>query len=172
MTAEIMVVLVDEGDFEIGEIDLETAHREGLLHRAVSVFVFNETGEMLLQRRASTKRLFAGRWANTCCTHPLPGEGVVPAGMRRLREEMGLSIALQPIGRFVYRAEDNRSGYVEHELDHVLVGRSEMTPTINLDEADAYRWEPLDSLRRSASGAEYAPWLDLALRAFPDLSAP
>lgn len=162
-----MVILVDHEDAEVDIADRDLAHRQGMLHRAVSVFVFNDRGEVLLQRRAPTKGTFAGKWANTCCTHPRPGETVLAAGERRLQEEMGLAVTLEHVGTFIYREEDPGSGYVEHELDHVLVGRTEAVPTLHPDEADDYRWMTLDELRTVVSGPEYAPWLPYALAEFP-----
>lgn len=162
-----VVVLVDRDDIQIDVASRETAHRDGLLHRAVSVFVFNDRGQLLLQRRAGTKGLFAGRWANTCCTHPRVGETPVAAGERRLREEMGLTVTLEEVGTFIYRAEDEHSGYLEHELDHVLVGRSDAVPNLDPNEADAHRWADIGHLRSVVTGSEYAPWLRSALAEFP-----
>lgn len=163
------MILVDHDDMEVDRVDRDLAHRQGLLHRAVSVFIFNDRDELLLQRRAPTKNGFAGKWANTCCTHPRPGETVVAAGERRLHEEMGLAVSLEHVGTFVYRAEDQHSGYVEHELDHVLVGRTDATPSPDPHEADDYRWVALDELRTVVSGQEYAPWLRQTLTEFPRL---
>jgi isopentenyl-diphosphate delta-isomerase len=164
------VILVDESDREIGTGDRELTHREGRLHRAVSVFVINRRGELLLQRRAPTKALFGGMWANTCCTHPLAGETITGAGERRLQEEMGLELSLEVVGSFIYRAEDEATGYIEHELDHVLIGRSDADPVLDPDETDAFVWADLDQLRLvAATDSRYVPWLHPALVAFPDL---
>ena len=86
---EERVVLVDENDAEVGTLEKQRAHLEGRLHRALSVFVLNSHGEMLLQRRALGKYHSGGLWTNTCCSHPRPGEAVDEAARRRLREEMG-----------------------------------------------------------------------------------
>jgi len=97
------------------------AHHKGLLHRAFSVFVINDAGEILLQRRALEKYHSAGLWTNACCSHPFPGETIAAAAHRRLQEEMGFDCELQEIFTFTYRAEfDN--GLTEHEFDHVLLG--------------------------------------------------
>jgi len=166
------VILVDEQDTELGIADRDQAHKAGKLHRAVSVFILNGVGELLLQRRASTKALFAGKWANTCCTHPRAGESVIQAGERRLLEEMSLEVSLGSVGTFLYHARDAATGYIEHELDHVLVGHSENDPVLNPDEADAFIWADLVELRGVAgSDPGYAPWLGLALAAFPSLGA-
>ena len=168
-TAPEMVIVVDADDVELATADRDQVHRQGVLHRAVSVFLFNDRGELLLQRRASTKATFAGKWANTCCTHPRPGEDLVSAGERRLAEEMGLKVSLHWVGSFVYHAEDAASGYVEHELDHVLVGQSDRDPILDPAEAGEFRWVDVNWLRSEMSGTDYAPWLGEALTHFPDL---
>ena len=122
-----LVVLIDPKDREIGQMEKLAAHREGRLHRAFSVFVFNAKGELLLQQRAATKYHSASLWTNTCCGHPRPGETLVAAGERRLKEEMGLSIPLRTTFHFTYRAELEH-GLVEHEMDHVLIGTSDLDP--------------------------------------------
>src|SRR3972149_2428433 len=98
------VVLVDERDAPTGTADKLAAHRSGALHRALSVFVFDGSGRLLLQRRAADKYPSGGLWANTCCSHPRPGEDVTVAAHRRLREEMGFDCELSPAGSFVYPA--------------------------------------------------------------------
>ncbi len=164
------VVLVDEDDNEMGTAGKADAHRgDGELHRAVSVFVFDPDGRLLLQRRAETKYHFAGLWANTCCSHPRPGEDVVAAGRRRLREEMGITVPLRRAGSFVYRAVDPRSGLVEHELDHVLVGAFAGAPSLDPAEAQDWAWVDVPELRRrlAAGDGRYAPWLEPALATLP-----
>lgn len=169
------VVLVDTTGAVIGEADKLEAHRDGgELHLAFSVFVFDSDGRVLLQRRAPGKYHFAGRWTNTCCSHPMPGEGVVEAGVRRLDEEMGITTALTDVGSFIYRADDAASGLTEHELDHVLIGEYNTDPVPNPDEADAWRWVPLTELAEDldANPDRYTPWLasalDIVRKARPD----
>ncbi len=160
------VVLVDTAGRVIGEADKLEAHRDGgQLHLAFSVFVFDDSGRVLIQRRAPGKYHFGGRWTNTCCSHPMPGEGVVAAGERRLQEEMGITVALTDIGSFIYRAEDAASGLTEHELDHVLIGEHNDDPNPNPDEADAWRWVPFAELLEdlAAHPERYTPWLAPAL---------
>jgi isopentenyl-diphosphate delta-isomerase len=123
MTATEHVILVDEYDNPIGTAEKLEAHRESLCHRAFSVFILrNSNGlEVLLQQRAKHKYHSPLLWTNTCCSHPRPGEEVIAAGQRRLKEEMGLEIALKSLGSFHYIAHfDN--GLTENEVDHVLVG--------------------------------------------------
>ena len=165
-------MLVDEADNEIGSAEKLSAHEApGQLHRAVSVFLFDSSGRLLLQRRAASKHHFQGLWGNTACSHPWPGETVVEAGERRLAEEMGIKASLKPVGWFVYRAEDGVSGLVEHELDHVLVGVSDDEPVLDPSEADAFdHVEPTELARRLSDGEPgFVPWLPLAIEAFPAL---
>lgn len=163
------VVLVDEADRVVGSMEKMAAHAPpGHLHRALSVVVVDESGRILLQRRAPTKHHFAGLWSNTCCTHPRPGEDVVAAGVRRLHEEMGFAVDLTEVGEFVYRAEDPVSNLVEHELDHVLVGRSsgEPEPAPDPSEVGAWRWIERGALATEMSDqpSRFTPWLALVLQ--------
>jgi isopentenyl-diphosphate Delta-isomerase len=125
-----LVVLVDGVDREVGVASKRDAHgAPGLLHRAVSACLFDRRGRVLLQRRALSKYHFAGQWSNACCTHPRPGESAHDAIERRVREELGVRARrLHLAGSFVYRAADPSSALVEHELDHVFVGRVDEVP--------------------------------------------
>lgn len=157
---EESVVLVDEQDNAIGVMEKMEAHRTGRLHRAFSVFVFNENGELLLQRRAPGKYHSAGLWANTCCGHPRPGEELQDAAQRRLMEEMGIRCALEPSFSFIYRA-DVGNGLHEYELDHVFTGRHSGTPRPDPQEADAWRAITLDALEQEMASDphRFTTWL-------------
>jgi isopentenyl-diphosphate Delta-isomerase len=111
------VVLVDELNQEIGVMEKHKAHEQGKLHRALSVFIFNDQNELLLQRRAFGKYHSEGLWSNTCCTHPMQGEEILTAAKRRLKEEMGMKCELKELFKFTYQAHlDNN--LTEHEIDH------------------------------------------------------
>lgn len=160
------VVVVDLEDRELGTERKTAAHRSpGVLHRAVSVFVFDGDRRLLLQRRAGSKYHFAGLWSNTCCTHPEPGESPVEAGERRLAEELGFTCRLESVGSFVYRAEDDGSGLVEHEFDHVLRGTYDGEVAPEPAEVDDVRSVTVDDLQREMleRPAEFTPWLTAAL---------
>jgi isopentenyl-diphosphate delta-isomerase len=163
------VVLVDESDREVGLAPKLDAHASGALHRAFSVFVLNGRGEVLLQRRADGKYHSGGLWTNTCCGHPRPGEPVGAAARRRLREEMGFDCALSPAGAFVYRA-DVGGGLLEHEFDHVFLGRHDHPPTPDAAEASEWRWQsPEAALAEAEAHPErFTPWFALALRELID----
>lgn len=162
---EEQVILVDESDRETGVMPKLEAHRTGALHRAVSVFLTDGHGDVLLQQRAANKYHSPGLWSNTCCGHPRPGEDVQAAGSRRLLEEMGVVCALEPAGTFLYRAE-LADGLCEHEIDHVFVGRSHARPHPDPYEVGAWRWVPLAELESelAANPAAYTAWVEQALR--------
>jgi len=140
------VVLVDSDDRVLGEMEKLLAHRTGRLHRALSVFVFNSRGELLLQRRSPEKYHSGGLWTNTCCSHPRPGEDVSDAAVRRLREEMGMECPLEHRFAFVYRSELDR-GLIEHEFDHVFVGHSDDAPEPDPSEVSDWRYADVESIR-------------------------
>ncbi|WP_026451719.1 isopentenyl-diphosphate Delta-isomerase [Aequorivita capsosiphonis] len=144
---EEKVILVDENDQKIGLMPKQEAHVKGLLHRAFSVFVFNQKNELMLQQRALHKYHTPGLWANTCCSHQRDGESSMDAGKRRLFEEMGFTTDLKETTTFIYKAPfDN--GLTEHELDHILVGNFEGDPEINPDEVAAWRWMDLEEVKK------------------------
>src|SRR5258705_9255778 len=116
------VILVNENDEQVGVMEKMEAHQKGLLHRAFSVFIFNEKGQMLLQQRAATKYHSGGKWSNACCSHPRPGEELEAAAKRRLREELGIGTTLKKIFEFSYKVEFE-NGLTENELDHVFAGQ-------------------------------------------------
>lgn len=158
------VILVDERDREIGRAEKMQAHREGRLHRAFSIFVFNDAGLLLLQKRAAAKYHSGGLWSNTCCGHPRPGETVAAAARRRLREELNFACELREVSQFLYRVEfDNQ--LIEHEFDHVLIGRFSGEPVPEPSEVDDWRWCEVEELRRDlcARPGAYTYWLRLAL---------
>src|SRR3954454_17431916 len=96
------VILVDEKDQPVGKMEKMEAHRRALLHRAFSVFIFNDKGEMLLQKRAAAKYHSGGLWTNACCSHPRPGTDTISAANQRLKEEMGFTTTLKKVFDFVY----------------------------------------------------------------------
>ncbi|MCS6959078.1 MAG: isopentenyl-diphosphate Delta-isomerase [Pseudanabaenaceae cyanobacterium SKYGB_i_bin29] len=134
-----LLILVDEHDREIGVGEKLAVHRSGQLHRAFSIFVVNPQGELLLQQRAWDKYHSGGLWTNTCCSHPRPGELVLEAAHRRLQEEMGFDCELVELFSFIYYAELD-GGLIEHEYDHVLLGKFAGVPQVNPLEVVAWRW--------------------------------
>ena len=139
------VVLVNEQDQDIGQLEKIEAHELGLLHRAFSVLLFNDRGELLLQQRAAHKYHSPLLWTNTCCSHQRPNETTLMAAERRLKEEMGMSAPMQTAFKFQYKAALDQ-GLTEHELDHVLFGYTNQDPNINPEEVAAFRWVSMDQL--------------------------
>jgi isopentenyl-diphosphate Delta-isomerase len=166
----VEVELVDENGTPVGACSVTEAHQPpGRLHRAFSVLLLDADGRMLMQRRALDKSRFPGRWTNTCCSHPAPGEDLLTSAQERVEAELGLRIgALREVGSFVYRAADERSDAVEHEYDHVLVGEcaADAEPAPDPSEIDSVRWmtrdEVLAGLRDQPQ--RYSPWLPGVLR--------
>ncbi len=159
-----MVILVDEHGNDAGAAPKLAAHETPYLHRAFSVFIFDDTGRVLLQRRADGKYHFKGLWSNTCCSHPRPGETVLGAARRRLHEELGIATELREAGSFVYYATDPLSGLSEHEFDHVVVGHWTGSPVPDPFEVSEWRWaEPADVDALIADPtADITPWLSMA----------
>ena len=139
------VILVNEFDEAIGEMEKMEAHEKGILHRAFSVFIFNDKNELLLQKRASSKYHSGGLWSNSCCSHPRSGEHVVDAGVRRLTEELGFSVPLTSSFSFIYEAK-LENDLIEHELDHVLIGRYSDEPIMNPEEVEDWKYMSLSDL--------------------------
>jgi len=164
-TADESVVLVDVNDVALGTMEKMEAHVTGTLHRAISVFVFNSSGDFLLQQRAAEKYHSAGKWSNTCCSHPRSGELNMDAARRRLREEMGMECALEEWFNFVYRAEfDN--GLIEHEYDHVFVGKCDELPKPNPQEVAAFRYIGRETLNADIeqNSDNYTEWFKICLK--------
>ena len=141
------VILVDVLDNQLGLMPKMQAHEKAVLHRAFSVFIFNDEGELMLQQRAAHKYHSPLLWTNTCCSHQRDGESNIEAGKRRLIEEMGFKTNLKEIFSFVYKAQfDN--GLTEHELDHVMIGNFNGVPKINPDEVASYKWMTLEAVKK------------------------
>lgn len=157
------VVLVNELDEVIGQLDKVEAHLgSGKLHRAVSVFLFNQKGELLVQRRSQFKIVAARQWGNTICGNVRPGESYRDCAVRRLKEELGITgVELDKIGRLQYQVEfDN--GYAENEIDTVFVGSFSGRTEPNPEEVSAIDWIEFEKLL--SDGRIYAPWVEKIVR--------
>ncbi len=161
---EDRVILVNESDREIGSAGKLEAHRDGKLHRAFSIFVFNAKGELLLQKRSTKKYHSDGLWTNTCCSHPRPGERIETEVLQRLQQEMGFQCDLQWIFSFPYKVQF-RNNLIENEIDHVFIGRFEGTPSPNPDEVDDWKWMDLEVLVHDVKlhPHAYSYWLTICL---------
>ncbi len=161
------VIIVDKNDKQLGVEEKIKAHEQGKLHRAISVFVMNSKGELMLQKRAEGKYHSGGLWANTCCSHPKPGENTSDAAVRRLKEEMGFECKLTEVFSFTYKVEfDN--GLSEHEYDHVFIGKFDSQPKPNAEEVDDWKWMNLEELKRDLekNPDKYTYWLKTVIDRF------
>lgn len=161
------VILVDENDTQIGVCEKLEAHQKGLLHRAFSIFIVNSNNELLLQKRADTKYHSSGLWSNSCCSHPAPNETIMEASIRRLYEELNLSVQLTPLFQFNY-CVTFENGLTENEIDYVLIGKTDAPPILNPEEASEYRWMSLEHLQKEmiANPSEYTYWFQYIIRNF------
>lgn len=161
------VVLITEQDEPIGLMEKQEAHVAGVLHRAFSVFIFNDKGELLIQQRAFEKYHTPGKWTNTCCSHPREGETYEEGASRRLQEEMGFTCPIEYQFNFIYKA-DVGQGLTEHELDHVFKGVYNEEPAINPEEAAAYKWIDFVELQEDVQNnpEEYTPWFRIILKEY------
>ncbi|MDP2664294.1 MAG: isopentenyl-diphosphate Delta-isomerase [bacterium] len=152
------IILVDEKDNQIGVGEKLKVHREGKLHRAFSVLIFNSKGETLLQKRAAGKYHCPGLWTNTCCSHPRASYDIREEAERRLKEEMGIDPHLKEIFSFIYKADLGE--LTEHEFDHVFVGQFEGDPSPDPEEADGWKWISVEDLKEDVreSPEIYTPW--------------
>jgi isopentenyl-diphosphate delta-isomerase len=164
---EDKVILVDLNNNQVGLMPKLEAHEKGVLHRAFSVFVFNENGELMLQRRSLVKYHSPGLWTNTCCSHQREGESNIESGKRRLNEEMGFTTELTEKTSFIYKAEfDN--GLIEHEFDHILVGYFDNSPKINTKEVDSWKWMSMESVQDdiNESPENYTAWFKIIFKKY------
>lgn len=157
------LILVDNDDREQGHLSKAACHDgNGILHRAFSAFLFNADGELLLQQRAASKRLWPGFWSNSCCSHPRRGESMITATERRLREELNLEADLRFVYKFRYQAAYGDLGS-EHELCHVFLGRIGADVVPNAEEIAAIRFVSADALNAELSERpeRFTPWFKL-----------
>ena len=158
------VILVDENNNQIGLEEKILAHKKNLLHRAFSIFIFNDSFEILLQKRAPNKYHSGNLWTNTCCSHPLENLSLVESAKKRLVEEMGIKANLNEVFSFIYQAEfDN--GLSEYEYDHVLFGISNNQPILNPDEAIDYKWIKISDLKAQIekNPCNFTVWLQIMI---------
>jgi isopentenyl-diphosphate Delta-isomerase len=158
------LILVDEADREVGHMSKAQCHQGGgVLHRAFSLLIFNDAGELLLQQRVASKQLWPRFWSNSCCSHPRRAETMEAAVHRRLYEELGLRCALHFLFKFKYQAQFDTAG-AEHELCSVFVGRCTERLRIDPNEILAWRWINPRALQAEMTGSgagSFTPWFIL-----------
>ncbi len=157
------LILVDSQDRVVGYESKQACHRgDGMLHRAFSVFIFNNRGEVLLQQRSAQKQLWPGFWSNSCCSHPRQGEELDEAAQRRLLEELGLSSDLKFLYRFQYQAAFGEAGS-ENELCSVYIGKSDESVVVNINEIANWRFVSAADLQRELKQqpGQFTPWFKM-----------
>ena len=161
------VILVNDKDEQTGTMEKMEAHEKAMLHRALSIFIFNNKGEMLLQKRAAKKYHSPGLWTNACCSHPRPDETTLTAAQRRLQEELGFATDLEKVFEFTYKTSfDN--GLTEYEYDHVFVGSYDGKIIPNSNEVQDYCYKSMEDIENSlqSHSNKYTVWFTLA---FPQI---
>ncbi|ASW74102.1 isopentenyl-diphosphate delta-isomerase [Chryseobacterium piperi] len=164
---EEFVVLVNPEDDVLGLMEKQQAHINGLLHRAFSVFLFNDKGEMLLQKRASEKYHSPNQWTNAVCSHPRIGETYLEGAKRRVKEELGIDTELSEKFNFIYKA-DVGGGLWEHELDHVFTGNYAAEFNLNKKEVEEVRYISMEDLDReiSENPQNFTEWFKIILEEY------
>ncbi len=156
-----LLILVNDQDEEIGYKDKLGCHLDnGLLHRAFSLFIFNDDGQLLLQQRSKNKKLWPLYWSNSCCSHPRHGEAMDVAINRRLQQELGFTAVLNYVYKFKYQVNYLNIG-AEHELCSVFVGKSSAPIKSNDNEVAGWRFVDLDELNKEIGNAYITPWFKL-----------
>lgn len=157
------LILVDADDEEIGHLNKEKCHNgQGLLHRAFSLFIFNDRGQLLIQKRSAQKRLWPLYWSNSCCSHPRLGENMREAVDRRLYQELGMRSNLVFLYKFIYQAQFKHIG-AEHELCWVYVGKSGDQVRANTNEVADWRFLMPNQVDQELMENEsrYSPWMKM-----------
>lgn len=158
------LILVDEEDRRLGHLSKSLCHEgRGVLHRAFSLLIFNEGGDLLIQQRSAAKRLWPLYWSNSCCSHPRHSETMDVATRRRLSEELGIRCDLKFLFKFQYHAQFDATG-AERELCSVYIGRALAPPVVDPREIADWRWVSPEVLQRELSSADsslYTPWFML-----------
>lgn len=169
--ADERVLLVDKHDQATGSDWKLAAHRKGLRHRAVSVFITDGAGRLLLQSRSASKYHSAGLWSNACCGHPRIGEGSLEAAGRRLAEEMGIRPTLRPVGVFSYSAA-LPGGWMENEVVHLFTGVCDAEPQPDAREVGEWRRVSAADVRAecTADPDRFSAWFRIYLDAIPDVA--
>jgi len=162
------LILVNKKDKVVGFETKEKCHQgKGILHRAFSIYLFNNKGQLLIQQRSKFKKLWPLYWANTCCSHPRQDESYVKAGERRLKEELGFSCFLKMVDKFQYQAKYKDVGS-ENEMCAVLVGEYDGKVKANPKEIAYWKWVDVNKLQDDfkRNPDKYAPWFKIGLRRY------
>lgn len=164
---EEQVVLVSEDDMVLGLMEKMQAHENGILHRAFSVFLFDEKGEMLLQKRAAGKYHSPLQWTNAVCSHPKENESYLDGAKRRLKEELGIETELSEKFHFIYKADVGQNLW-EHELDYVFTGNFNGEFDLNKEEVAEVRFVSMENLEKEMveNPAHFTEWFKIILNEY------
>lgn len=159
------VILVDKDDNEIGLGEKIRVHVEGRLHRAISVYIFNSKGQIMMQRRSQGVYHSGLLWSNTCCSNCYEGESAIGSAHRSLKGEMGFDCDIEERFSVIYKTAVS-NGLTEHEYLHVFFGRHEDDPIVNREEVMDWKWMGVDELLEdiSRNGERYSAWLRLLVK--------
>jgi len=161
------LILVNEKDGAIGLEEKVKCHQgKGILHRGFAILLFDDQGQVLIQKRAASKMLWPLYWETTCASHPRENESYEDAGIRRLKEELGINIPLKLVDKFMYYSFYKDVG-AEHELCAILAGQyNEKEISFNDNEVADLKWISIDDLKKelSKNPQDYAPWLEIAFK--------
>ncbi|MFH1254399.1 MAG: isopentenyl-diphosphate Delta-isomerase [bacterium] len=154
------LILVNEQDQIVGEAEKFEVHKNGLLHRAFSIVIFNSKKEMLLQKRAPQKYHSGGLWTNACCSHPRINENLETAIHKRLYEEMGFDCPLDKKSEFIYKVWIDKQQFFEYEYDHIFVGKYDGEIKPNQEEVCEFKWVDMQKLKADVQKHpyEYTYW--------------
>lgn len=164
---ERQIILVNNEDKILGFKNKKFVHIKGLLHRAISIFIINSQNELMLQQRSYNKYHSSFLWSNTCCSHPFYNETILEAANRCLKEEMGFKCLLEKQFHFIYKARlDN--GLIEHEFDHVFLGKYEYLPNINTEEVADWKWIRFNKLIEEIENnkEQYTIWFKIIIKQY------
>jgi isopentenyl-diphosphate delta-isomerase len=158
-----LLIVVDENDNVLDYKDKLICHQgEGILHRAFSIFIFNDKGEVLIQQRSDQKHLWPEYWSNSCCSHPRKGEELENAVQRRLAEELGIGAPLKHLFTFQYHARFRNVGS-EREMCAVYIGKSNDKIVMNPNEIAEWKWVSINNLTSelAKNPERYTPWMKM-----------
>lgn len=158
-----MLILVDKNDEVLGYKDKTSCHKgNGILHRAFSIFIFNNAGHLLMQKRSEQKALWPLFWSNSCCSHPRKGEEIKEAAIRRMREELGINTELKFLFKFQYQAKYQNIGS-ENELCSVYIGKSNASVSVNENEIADWKYMEIKELDKEISHNpdNLTPWFKI-----------
>ena len=163
--------VVDEDDRVLDSRPRSECLDEGLLHRAITIFITNSEGEIFIQKRARHVRFYPSLWGPSVGGHVSTGESYSLAANRELKEELGIQCELRELGKFVAPKRETAGG-ADWEIIAVFAGTLSSTITLS-DESEEGRFVSPQELKRIAETQpeSLTPDLILAMKYHPSLSS-